>query len=172
MIANWIIRLQYLGITCIFCSQVLFALHVKGVPFQPYEVNVSIGEQYSDWFLELSNRGEVPVLKNGPLIVATGAQIINYVETNFSGGNVSPLNYLSLNENHIITQLIVSESIKDLLPATADEKNLRQIIQFSRIISRLPIGAISKGAFAHASALRLDPKLPYIQPVREALLSE
>lgn len=41
----------------------------------------------------------------------------------------------------------------------------------SRIISRLPIGAISKGAFAHATGMKLNPKMPYIPPVREALLS-
>lgn len=62
--------------------------------------------------------------------------------------------------------------IKDLLPVDGDEKNLKSILQFSRIISRLPIGAISKGAFAHATALNLNPKIPFIPPVRDALLSK
>lgn len=61
--------------------------------------------------------------------------------------------------------------IKDLLPPAATETSVNQILQMSRIISRLPIGAISKGAFANATAMHLNPKMPFIQPVRDALLS-
>lgn len=46
------------------------------------------GEQFSDWFLELNAKGEVPLLKNGSLIIPVAAQIINYVETNFKGGEL------------------------------------------------------------------------------------
>ena len=66
----------------------------------------------------------------------------------------------------------LTDSIRELFPQSVDEKGLQQILQLSRIISKLPIGAISKGAFAHTSALHLNPKMPFIPPVREALLSK
>lgn len=45
-----------------------------------------MGEQYSDWFLELNAKAEVPVLKNGSLIIPVSAQIINYIEKNYTNG--------------------------------------------------------------------------------------
>lgn len=51
-----------------------------------YEVDVSCGEQYSDWFLELAPKGEVPVLKHGSFVIPEAAQIINYIEKNFTDG--------------------------------------------------------------------------------------
>lgn len=68
--------------------QVLFALHEKGVSFRQYEVNVVDGEQFSDWFLELNAKAELPLLKSGSLIIPGGAQIINYAEKNFVGGTL------------------------------------------------------------------------------------
>lgn len=61
-------------------------MYEKGISFRQYEINVAIGEQFSDWFLELNAKGEVPVLKNGSLIIPGASQIINYVERNFAGG--------------------------------------------------------------------------------------
>lgn len=63
-------------------------MHEKGVPFSPYEIDVANGEQFSEWFLELNAKGEVPLLKNGSLIIPVAAQIINYVEKNFKGGEL------------------------------------------------------------------------------------
>ena len=68
--------------------QVLFALHQKGVPFRQYEINVVEGEQFSDWYLDLNPSGEVPLLKNGSLLVPGSAGIINYVEKNCTGGEL------------------------------------------------------------------------------------
>lgn len=56
------------------------------MPFRQYEINVVEGEQFSDWYLEMSAKAELPLLKSGSLIVPGGAQIINYVENNYTGG--------------------------------------------------------------------------------------
>lgn len=57
-------------------------------------MDVASGEQFSDWFLELNAKAEVPLLKNGTLIIPVAAQIINYVETNFKGGEIA--NFLGI----------------------------------------------------------------------------
>lgn len=69
-----------------FSLQILFALHEKGLKFTSHEVNITNGEQYSQWFLEMNPKAEVPVLRNGTLIVPESGRIISYLEENFKGG--------------------------------------------------------------------------------------
>lgn len=63
----------------------LFVLHEKNIPFTLYEVDVSNGEQCSNWFMQMNPRMDVPVLQNNTFIVPSSNQIINYLEANFSG---------------------------------------------------------------------------------------
>lgn len=67
-------------------EQILFALHEKQIKCTLYEVNITSGEQFSDWFLELNPKGEIPVLQNGSLIIPSSGQIVSYLEDNFQEG--------------------------------------------------------------------------------------
>lgn len=63
-------------------------MHEKQIKCTLYEVDVTNGEQFSDWFLELNPKGEVPVLQNGTFIVPSSGQIISYLEGNYKGGKL------------------------------------------------------------------------------------
>lgn len=63
-------------------------MHEKNIKFTTYEVDVTNGEQYSEWFLEMNSKGEVPVLKHDALIVPASGHIISYLEDNIVGGMV------------------------------------------------------------------------------------
>lgn len=49
-------------------------------------MDVTNGEQYSEWFLDLNSKGEVPVLKHDALVVPASGHIISYLEDNIVGG--------------------------------------------------------------------------------------
>jgi len=49
-------------------------------------MNLFKNEQYEPWFLEINPRGEIPVIKNHEHIVVDSANIIDYLEDNFSYG--------------------------------------------------------------------------------------
>lgn len=71
-----------------FFTQILFALYEKNIKFTAYEVDVTSGEQYSQWFLELNPKGEVPVLQDGTLVVPESGRIISYIEDHYQGGKI------------------------------------------------------------------------------------
>lgn len=124
------------------------ALYEKNITFTAYEVDVLNGEQYTSWFLDLNPKGEVPVLQDGLLIIPESSQILNYLETNYSDGT----------------------NIK-LIPRDKGEKVVERIIFFSKLINRVPIGAISLGSFIHEE-FNVKPKPPFIGPVRKSFLSK
>lgn len=146
--------------------QVIFALHEKNIKFTSYEIDVASSEQYSEWFLDLNSKGEVPVLQHDALIVPASGRIISYLEDNIHGG-ISLNDYYNRSADNCLTIL---ENIKRLLPKDVAVKNLQSIIYFHRKVSRLPIGAISMGSFIH-SDLCANPKVPFIGPVRSGFLS-
>lgn len=122
------------------------ALYEKKIKFSLYELDVTNGEQYSDWFLELNPKGELPVLQDGVLIVPESAKILNYLEENFT-----------------------SENNVRLIPKIIDEHVLQRIYHFRLILDKLPIGVISMGSFMHPH-LCTNPKPPFIGLVRQTLL--
>ena len=63
-------------------------LYEKNIEFTPYEIDTANGEQYSQWFLELNPKAEVPVLQNGQLVVPESGRIISYLENNIIGGKL------------------------------------------------------------------------------------
>lgn len=65
----------------------MIALYEKKLPFHAQVVDVTKGEQYSQWFLELNPRGEVPVLQNGAQIIPESNRILAYLEDHFIDGN-------------------------------------------------------------------------------------
>ncbi|KAH8278239.1 hypothetical protein KR044_006938 [Drosophila immigrans] len=129
-----------------YSQKVLLVLYEKNIEFTPYMIDLCNGEQYSNWFLNLNPKGDVPVLQDGVLVIPNSQHIINYVETKYRG------------EAHPI-----------LKPFQPDSLQYDQMMIFDRELSRLPVGALSLGSFIHDD-LQLVPKAPFIGPVRQSLL--
>lgn len=130
----------------LFFSQVLFVLNEKNIPCTLYEVDVSNGEQFSNWFMQMNPKMDVPVLQNDTLIVPSSNQIIGYLEANFVDTHPA------------------------LLP-TEDRNLFKQIIFLHRKISQIPVGIISLGTFLHPKIVS-SPQLPFVGPLRGSFLSK
>lgn len=76
------------------------ALHEKNVPFESKSVDLFKGEHLQPWFLALNAKGEVPVLKDDMKIIPDSARIIDYLEDNFSNGNVN-CTYIGMYRVHV-----------------------------------------------------------------------
>ncbi|XP_031616589.1 ganglioside-induced differentiation-associated protein 1 [Contarinia nasturtii] len=127
-----------------YSQKVLFVLHEKNIPCTLYEVDVSNGEQCSNWFMQMNPKMDVPVLQNDMLVVPSSNQIIHYLEANFV-------------EKH-----------PTLLP-TQNRNLLNKVIFLNRKISQIPIGIISLGTFIHSKIVS-SPQLPFIGPLRCSFL--
>uniref|UniRef100_A0A8W7P2B7 GST N-terminal domain-containing protein n=1 Tax=Anopheles coluzzii TaxID=1518534 RepID=A0A8W7P2B7_ANOCL len=125
-----------------YCHKVLQALHEKGIRFTKYEIDVTNDEHFSEWFLELNPRAELPVLQNGLLIVPGSNRILDYLEENY------PKN----------------KSLR--MPNDTD----KLVVGFRQTIERLPIGVITIGSFLH-SQHTASPKFPFVLPVRQTILA-
>lgn len=122
----------------------LFVLHEKNIPCTLYEVDVSEGEQYSNWFMQMNPKMDVPVLQNDTLIVPSSNQIISYLEANFVNKH-APL--LPFENRNILTKVVL----------------------LHRKISQIPIGIISLGTILHSDIVS-SPKLPFVGPLRRSFL--
>lgn len=60
--------------------QVLIALYEKNIDFEPLFVDITKGEQYSSWFLDINPRGEIPVLKVKDQVIPDSTRILDYLE--------------------------------------------------------------------------------------------
>lgn len=56
------------------------ALYEKNIKFEPLIVDITRGEQYSSWFLEINPRGEIPVLKVSTQIIPDSTRILDFLE--------------------------------------------------------------------------------------------
>ncbi|GBP19812.1 Ganglioside-induced differentiation-associated protein 1 [Eumeta japonica] len=125
---------------------VLMALYEKNVEFEPIVLDITKGEQYSSWFLDINPRGEIPVLQVGNQIIPDSTRILDYLEQ-YLEPETQPLMYV-----------------------TNDIKLLNKINKFRDLIEALPAGVITVGSFCHPH-LCGNPKMPFILPVREVLKS-
>ncbi|XP_055536652.1 ganglioside-induced differentiation-associated protein 1 [Wyeomyia smithii] len=124
-----------------YCQKVKWALLEKDIKFNKYEIDVSNDEHFSDWFLKMNPRGELPVLQNGLLVVNGSTRILDYLEENFP-------------------------KAKSLaVPSNAEKK----IQFFKSTIDKIPIGVITIGSFLHPKSV-VSPKSPFVQPVRYTIL--
>lgn len=124
-----------------YCQKVLWALYEKDIRFTKYEVDVANDEHFSEWFLELNHRGELPVLQKGLLVVPGSSRILDYLEENYPKDK--PLKF----------------------PHTADAK----LANLKHTLDKLPIGVITMGSFLHPRTV-VSPKSPFVQPVRYTIL--
>ncbi|XP_059053915.1 ganglioside-induced differentiation-associated protein 1 [Achroia grisella] len=127
-----------------YSQKVLMALYEKNVDFVPFVVDITKGEQYSSWFLEINPRGEIPVLKVKDEIISDSTRIMDYLE------------------------LYLDSGLPPLINVSTDEKVLNNINKYRELIEALPVGVITVGSFFHPH-LCGRPKLPFVQPVREVL---
>ncbi|CAH2244414.1 ganglioside-induced differentiation-associated protein 1 [Pararge aegeria] len=127
-----------------YSQKVLMALYEKNIEFEPLVIDITKGEQYSPWFLEINPRGEIPVLKVNNSIIPDSTRILDYLE------------------------LYLDQETTPLLEVSQDIKVLSNINKFRDLIEALPAGLITIGSFFHPH-LSGTPKLPFILPVREVL---
>nr|NP_001261437.1 Gdap1, isoform B [Drosophila melanogaster]AGB94132.1 Gdap1, isoform B [Drosophila melanogaster] len=123
-------------------QKVLMVFYEKKIDFFPYVVDLCNGEQYSNWFLNLNPKGDVPVLQDGALVIPSSTHIINYVESKFRDRSLKPAH---------------------------NSKEFDQMLIFEQAMARLPVGTLSLGSFIHDD-LKLVPKAPFIGPVRQSCL--
>ncbi|CAG9561235.1 unnamed protein product [Danaus chrysippus] len=129
-----------------YSQKVLMALYEKNIDFEPIVIDITKGEQYSPWFLELNPRGEIPVLKVNKSIIPDSTRILDYLE------------------------MYLDQESPPLLEVSQDPKVMMNIVKFRELIEALPAGVITVGSFFHPH-LAGRPKLPFILPVREVLKS-
>ncbi|XP_041987107.1 ganglioside-induced differentiation-associated protein 1 [Aricia agestis] len=129
-----------------YSQKVLMALYEKNIDFEPIVIDITKGEQYSPWFLEINPRGEIPVLKVNNAIIPDSTRIMDYLE------------------------LYLDQETTPLLEVSQDSKVLMNVNRFRELIEALPAGVITVGSFFHQH-LCGSPKLPFILPVREVLKS-
>lgn len=113
------------------------ALHEKKIPFQTRFINIISGKQFSEEFLTLNPRGEVPVLLDDNIRrIPDSAQIIDYLEDNFSNGHPR------------------------LRPEEPDLKS--RCDQLTVQINNLKVEALTYGTAVHGiKDLNIHPKPPY-----------
>ncbi|XP_038223287.1 ganglioside-induced differentiation-associated protein 1 isoform X2 [Zerene cesonia] len=122
------------------------ALYEKNIEFEPLLIDITKGEQYSSWFLEINPRGEIPVLKVNNSIIPDSTRILDFLEFH------------------------LNQETPPLINLSTDSKVLSNINKFREMIEALPAGLITVGSFFHPH-LCGSPKLPFILPVREVLKS-
>ncbi|XP_050351448.1 ganglioside-induced differentiation-associated protein 1 [Nymphalis io] len=127
-----------------YSQKVLMALYEKNIDFEPLVIDITKGEQYSPWFLEINPRGEIPVLKVNKSVIPDSTRILDYLE------------------------LYLDHDMPPLIEVSQDSKILATITKFRDLIEALPAGLITVGSFFHPH-LCGSPKLPFILPVREVL---
>ncbi|XP_021181541.3 ganglioside-induced differentiation-associated protein 1 [Helicoverpa armigera] len=129
-----------------YSQKVLMTLYEKNIEFEPLIVDITKGEQYSSWFLDINPRGEIPVLKVKNEVIPDSTRILDYLE------------------------FYLDPELTSLINVSADSKVLDNINRFREMLEALPAGLITVGSFFHPH-LSGTPKLPFIQPVREILKS-
>ncbi|NP_001186866.1 ganglioside-induced differentiation-associated protein 1 [Bombyx mandarina] len=127
-----------------YSQKVLMALYEKNIDFEPLIVDITKGEQYSSWFLEINPRGEIPVLKVKDALIPDSTRILDYLE------------------------FYLDSDLVPLINVSKDTKVVTTINKFRELIDALPAGVITVGSFFHPH-LCGSPKLPFILPVREIL---
>ncbi|XP_077688352.1 ganglioside-induced differentiation-associated protein 1-like 1 isoform X4 [Eretmochelys imbricata] len=119
-----------------FSSQkVRLVIAEKGLPCEERDVSMPLTEHKEPWFMRLNLGEEVPVIIHGDNIVSDYNQIIDYMEKNFTGENV--------------TQLI---------PDAGSILHTR-VVQYRELLDSLPMDAYTHGCILHPE-LTTDSMIP------------
>ncbi|XP_024062741.1 ganglioside-induced differentiation-associated protein 1-like 1 isoform X3 [Terrapene carolina triunguis] len=119
-----------------FSSQkVRLVIAEKGLPCEERDVSMPLTEHKEPWFMRLNLGEEVPVIIHGDNIISDYNQIIDYMEKNFTGENV--------------TQLI---------PDTGSILHTR-VVQYRELLDSLPMDVYTHGCILHPE-LTTDSMIP------------
>ncbi|KAM9120446.1 ganglioside-induced differentiation-associated protein 1-like 1 isoform 4-T4 [Pangshura tecta] len=119
-----------------FSSQkVRLVIAEKGLPCEERDVSMPLTEHKEPWFMRLNLGEEVPVIIHGDNIISDYNQIIDYMEKNFTGENV--------------TQLI---------PEAGSILHTR-VVQYRELLDSLPMDAYTHGCILHPE-LTTDSMIP------------
>ncbi|XP_074867908.1 ganglioside-induced differentiation-associated protein 1-like 1 isoform X2 [Carettochelys insculpta] len=119
-----------------FSSQkVRLVIAEKGLPCEERDVSMPLTEHKEPWFMRLNLGEEVPVIIHGDNIISDYNQIIDYMEKNFTGEN--------------ITQLI---------PEAGSVLHSR-VVQYRELLDSLPMDAYTHGCILHPE-LTTDSMIP------------
>uniref|UniRef100_A0A336M4W4 CSON003502 protein n=2 Tax=Culicoides sonorensis TaxID=179676 RepID=A0A336M4W4_CULSO len=136
-----------------YSQKALIALYEKNLEFQIYTLDVSNGEQFSEWFIQLSPHGDIPVLQDGLFIIPETTKILYYLDHRYK-----------VPENLLQNGGPSSNSSKIKLLSEAKQEDFRNRLD------KMPVGALTIGCFIHDKyCTKIKP--PYIGPVRDALLA-
>jgi len=127
-----------------YSQKVLMTMYEKKLEFHIYNLDVNNGEQYSEWFLHISPKGDIPVLKDKQFIIPETSRIISYLDNKYQPDmhEENGVKGLSFDKQYFIRSAL----------------------------NQFPLGALTIGCFIHTD-LCTNIRTPYITPVREALLA-
>lgn len=134
-------------------------LHEKELQYRSIMIRPQCMEGYQSWFLNLSPKGEVPVLKDGIKVVPDSKRILEYLDDNFS------------NKIHILASKFYFALINFF---SADRKRLtareepcpevkHKINHFCCLVDSIPIFLLTFGTLFHTE-LVINSKPPYSIP--------
>ncbi|NXE23647.1 GD1L1 protein, partial [Ardeotis kori] len=115
--------------------QVRLVIAEKGLPCEERDVSMPLMEHKEPWFMRLNLGEEVPVIIHRDNIISDYNQIIDYMEKNFTGENV--------------TQLIPEPG--SLLHS--------RVLQYRELLDSLPMDAYTHGCILHPE-LTTDSMIP------------
>lgn len=78
------------------------ALYEKNVQFEPLVLDITKGEQYSSWFLDINPRGEIPVLKVNNRIIPDSTRILDYLEDYLDPGNINSYIFIFMSLQYVV----------------------------------------------------------------------
>lgn len=78
------------------------ALYEKNVQFEPLVLDITKGEQYSSWFLDINPRGEIPVLKVNNRIIPDSTRILDYLEDYLDPGNINSYIFIFMSLQYLV----------------------------------------------------------------------
>lgn len=82
---------MYIPFKCqffLYMFQIRLVIAEKGLPCEERDVSLPLAEQKEPWFMRLNLGEEIPVVIHGDHIISDYNKIIDYVESNFVGGNL------------------------------------------------------------------------------------
>ncbi|XP_050296805.1 ganglioside-induced differentiation-associated protein 1 isoform X2 [Anthonomus grandis grandis] len=139
--------LLYYNMFSFYSQKVVMALHEKNLPFETKDIDLNNEQQYNPKFLQINPKGEVPVLQNNGKIIADSAKIIDYLEDNFSNGDTPRL-----------------------MPTHQNPEVRQKVIYFRNLIDKINGNVLTMGSFIHPEFAAGVKKVPFIAPVRNALI--
>jgi len=66
-----------------YSQKIVMALEYLNLKYEKKHINIFAGEQLEPWYLDINPKGEVPVLKDGEVLLADSADILQYLNDTY-----------------------------------------------------------------------------------------